>query len=165
MLVRADDELSPVKLHASEGRYEDLPLGFRAVVEAELAGELSDLASMRQAGDLPDPGFHAAWASLAGEPDLSTTLLLSTQLYTASSVLTTTAWNQNEPYNYYAPSASGGPGDRAYAGCSATALAQILRYHRRPEAPLKDYGYTDGDGLCTGYHRLADIWQIRQETG
>lgn len=157
ILIRADDDLPPVKLHTSEGSYETLPPGFRSVIETELAGELTDLAAMRQAGTDPDAGFHSSWQALAAVEQPSTRILLSTQLYTAGVVLTTTGWDQGNPYNYYAPAASGGPGGRAYAGCGATALAQLLRYHQKPAVPLSDYNYYDSVGTCVGKHALSDV--------
>ena len=68
----------------------------------------------------------------------------------------TTAWDQDKPYNYYCPNGSGGPNDQAYAGCVATALAQVLRHHSSPIRVAKDYTYTDSTGSCTGTHYISD---------
>lgn len=50
--------------------------------------------------------------------------------------LTQTTWNQDYPYNYYAPETSGGwwggPGGHCYAGCVACAMAQIMKYWDHP---------------------------------
>lgn len=43
--------------------------------------------------------------------------------------LLTTTWNQDAPYNDLAPTDKGG---RAVTGCVATAMAQIINYHRWP---------------------------------
>ncbi|MCK9303230.1 MAG: C10 family peptidase, partial [Bacteroidales bacterium] len=43
-----------------------------------------------------------------------------------------TEWNQDYPYNYYAPLANGGPGGRCYAGCVATAMSVVMEYWRWP---------------------------------
>ncbi len=45
--------------------------------------------------------------------------------------LMTTLWDQLEPYNRFCPISNGG--DRCYTGCVATALAQVLNYHKTPE--------------------------------
>ncbi len=157
VLVRADDELQPVKLHAPEGRYADLPPEFRAVIETELAAELAALAEMRRNGIRPDPRGSQAWAALAApQPLVAGADFQEPAAYVPNTVLTTTTWNQDAPYNYYAPAAAKGPGGRAYAGCSATALAQILAYHKQPAAPLRDHSYEDTDGACTGRHSLSD---------
>lgn len=46
--------------------------------------------------------------------------------------LLTSLWNQGWPYNYYSPEDPQGPGGHAYAGCVATAYAQLLYYWRYP---------------------------------
>ena len=46
--------------------------------------------------------------------------------------LVKTKWNQDSPYNYYAPAASGGPGGRCYAGCVATAMSQLMKVWDKP---------------------------------
>jgi hypothetical protein len=44
--------------------------------------------------------------------------------------LVTTHWDQGTPYNNYCPTKNG---QRSVTGCVATALAQVLNYHRYPE--------------------------------
>ncbi|MCD4791841.1 MAG: C10 family peptidase [Bacteroidales bacterium] len=39
-----------------------------------------------------------------------------------------TKWNQNSPWNNDCPVDSDGPGEHVYAGCTATAMAQIMKY-------------------------------------
>ena len=56
--------------------------------------------------------------------------------------LVETLWNQNYPYNYCCPEAEGGPGGHVYAGCVATAAAQVMRYWNFP---------TQGRGSHTYY--------------
>lgn len=46
--------------------------------------------------------------------------------------LVETKWNQNYPYNYFCPEGEGGPGGHCYAGCVATAAAQLMRYWCHP---------------------------------
>lgn len=56
--------------------------------------------------------------------------------------LCTTKWNQDSPYNYYAPAAAGGPGGKAYAGCVATAMSQVMKAWNAP---------THGEGTHSYY--------------
>ena len=46
--------------------------------------------------------------------------------------LVETQWNQNYPYNYFCPEGEGGPGGHCYAGCVATAAAQLMKYWDHP---------------------------------
>lgn len=55
--------------------------------------------------------------------------------------LTQTTWNQDYPYNYYAPS-SWGPGGHCYAGCVACAMAQIMKYWDHPVHGHGSHSYT-----------------------
>ena len=57
--------------------------------------------------------------------------------------LLTTEWNQGWPYNYYCPETpTGGSGGHVWAGCVATALQQILCYHRWPDHGRGSVSYT-----------------------
>lgn len=56
--------------------------------------------------------------------------------------LLTTTWDQNYPYNYYCPSASNGPGGHVYAGCVATAMAQVMKFWNYPTIGNSSYSYT-----------------------
>ncbi len=49
-----------------------------------------------------------------------------------ASALIGTNWNQDWPYNELCPADAAGPGGRVYAGCVATAMAQVLKYWNKP---------------------------------
>ena len=55
--------------------------------------------------------------------------------------LLTTTWDQGWPYNAMCPADPNGPGGHVWAGCVATAMAQILKYHNYPDQGLGSYGY------------------------
>ena len=59
--------------------------------------------------------------------------------------LVETRWNQNYPYNYCCPEASDGPGGHVYAGCVATAAAQLMRYWNFPTQGRGSYTYIPED--------------------
>ena len=59
--------------------------------------------------------------------------------------LVTTAWNQRSPYNNLCPEYASGK--KAVTGCVATAMAQVMNYHKWPEAETKAIpGYRDAYG-------------------
>ena len=63
--------------------------------------------------------------------------------------LVRTKWNQNSPYNLYAPATQGGhagAGGRCYAGCVATAMSQVMKYWDYPIQGEGSHGYN-----CVGY--------------
>ena len=67
---------------------------------------------------------------------------MPTRSITAVSPLLQTTWDQNQYYNQYCPSDAYGPGGHAYAGCVATAMAQIIRYWQWPNSGFNSHSYT-----------------------
>lgn len=61
--------------------------------------------------------------------------------------LVKTKWNQNWPYNMYAPTCSTqGSGGHCYAGCVATAMSQVMKYWDHPTTGTGSHSY-----YCMGY--------------
>lgn len=62
-----------------------------------------------------------------------------------------TTWNQNYPYNSLCPVVNNGSSDsryRAYVGCVATAMAQILRYWKYPVKGNGSHSYSLTDAAA-----------------
>lgn len=53
-----------------------------------------------------------------------------------------TYWNQNSYYNNLCPDDDEGPGNHAYAGCVATAMAQVIRYWEYPTQGIGSHSYS-----------------------
>lgn len=51
-----------------------------------------------------------------------------------------TSWNQSAPYNNYCPEANG---QRTPTGCTATAMAQIMKFHEWPKKAKKNIVWTN----------------------
>lgn len=66
----------------------------------------------------------------------------SVVLTSAVQPLIQTRWDQIQPFNNYCPIAFGGPNGRAYAGCLATALAQIMKYYQHPQHGYGSHTYS-----------------------
>ena len=77
---------------------------------------------------------------------MSTGRLLSRNGGRGVDYLCTTKWNQDSPYNLYAPEASSGPGGRCYAGCVATAMSQVMKFWDHPLQGTGSHSY-----YCWGY--------------
>lgn len=52
-----------------------------------------------------------------------------------------TQWDQGNYYNGACPPNPAGPGGRCYAGCVATAVGQLMFYHRWPNQGTGEYSY------------------------
>ena len=61
------------------------------------------------------------------------------------SPLLTTIWDQGKYFNDMCPTTStGGSGGHVWAGCVATAMAQVMKYHNHPAEGLGGYSYVPG---------------------
>jgi len=55
--------------------------------------------------------------------------------------LLSTNWDQGQWYNYYCPTAAGGPGGKAWAGCVATTMGQVMKYYNFPDKGVLSHSY------------------------
>jgi hypothetical protein len=60
--------------------------------------------------------------------------------------LLTTLWDQGTYYNQLCPADAGGPGGHVWAGCVATAMSQVMKYHNYPSQGTGSHSYN-----CPGY--------------
>lgn len=137
VIIAGDDNYRPVIGYSSEGTFNP----------DDMAPALSDyLENVRQgvmeAASMPSatPDVAADWAMME-----KTGRMVSRHGGREDEYLVATKWNQNSPYNYYCPEAEGGPGGRCYAGCVATAAAQLMRYWNHPSQGQGSYSYVPGD--------------------
>ena len=123
VMVSADDVFRPIVGFSDEGTFD------AQNINPELNYMLNELISFRS-GKLtgnPTPAVASEWKQIT---ERGTQLSLNGGR--ASTYLCTTKWNQDYPYNYYCPNATGGPGGHVYAGCVATAMSQVMKYWNHP---------------------------------
>ena len=133
VIVSGDDAACPVLGYSDSGHFdeENIPDNMRAWLEG-YAREISRMQKL----NLP---AHKVSASASGRHDVAPLL--------------TARWNQNRPYNSLCPPSNSGRGHRP-TGCVATAMAQVMYYHKWPQAAtagIPAYTYKDeavwgGDG-------------------
>ena len=129
VIVSADDHAIPILAYADEGEFEPEAMpgnlkNWLAVYEKEI----SALAEQEN--------------TLSGENPSQWDFLLkaATRAPAAPAVLLPTAdWDQTEPYNNLCPMDSAG---RSLAGCVATAMGILMKYHRWPEKGTGSHSYT-----------------------
>jgi hypothetical protein len=141
VMVSADDIYRPIVGYSDEGAFD------AQNINPELNYMLNELISFRSdklTGEAA-PAVASEWMQVTQRGTQ-----LSFNGGRANTYLCTTRWNQDDPYNYYCPQASGGPGGRTYAGCVATAMSQVMKYW---DHPLKGTGshtnYNSGFGALT----------------
>jgi len=154
VVVPADDFAEPIVCFASGGKFDpstDNPLGAlisgdlparidiaRSLDAADAGGESNsnqeDRAGLRQ----PARKAQEKWDKLISFDDGGPLIMgLSIVSDERVSPLVSSKWGQmdecgNACYNYYTPPYSEGDANNYLAGCVATAMAQLMRYHQQP---------------------------------
>jgi hypothetical protein len=136
VIVSADDRFRPIVGYSDEGPFETENMS----PELEFyLGKIIEARTSRAA--VLDDRTPEEWQSVA-----TTGKLLSLNGGRGVDYICTTKWNQDSPYNLYAPEASGGPGGRCYAGCVATAMSQVMKRWNHPLQGTGSHSY-----YCYGY--------------
>jgi hypothetical protein len=150
-LFRADTNAAPVKIYSETGEFNNLPPDFISVIKIELNDELQAIDLLRRENRLHTVSQHSLWDTLINSSTRASILQLNATGGEGVPLLSTT-WNQDANYNLFCPLAPGGPGGRAYAGCVATAVAQVMKYHNHPPQGEGIKIYEDKSGSCRGWH-------------
>ena len=78
--------------------------------------------------------------------------------------LITSKWHQHEPFNNLCP-IDPETGDRCPTGCAATAMAQIMYYHKWPEQGVGNYSYEwNGQTLTADFGSTIYQWDKMKDT-
>ncbi len=78
--------------------------------------------------------------------------------------LVKTRWNQDYPYNMFCPEHSEGPGGHTYAGCVATAMSQVMKYHNYPETGRFTKSYFWGENVEVDFSQGNYEWDLMTNT-
>lgn len=72
-----------------------------------------------------------------------------------------TTWNQDAGYNYYCPVHQMGPDGKCYAGCVATAMAQVMKYYNYPKQGKGSHSYLHANygNLAVDFSQRIYDWQ------
>ena len=138
IVVSAEDQFTPIIGYSPDGYYDqnNLPDGLKSLLE-----DFSDMiAFIREKNIAGEPKYAEKWERYRSDdfkPDRSRATVVVAPM--------TALWNQDSPYNFYAPPAKGGPGGKAYAGCVATAMSIIMYYWRWPWQGTGSFTYTSLD--------------------
>jgi hypothetical protein len=134
VIVSAEDTYVPVLGYSLTGSYtNDRPeSSFRWVME----DYKNQIAYLRNNKIAATPEIAANWQMLL----TSDAGLLKNGSKGLEPLLPCT-WNQDDPYNEMCPASTSGPGGHVYAGCVATAMAQIMYYWRWPVQGSGQHSY------------------------
>ncbi len=145
VIVSADDRFRPIVGYSNEGAFETENMSPELVF---YLGKIIEARSSRNAVVFDDT--EEEWQSVA-----TTGKLLSRNGGRGVENICQTQWNQDSPYNLYAPEASNGPGGRCYAGCVATAMSQVMKRWNYPEHGTGSHTYNAGGWWGPYYPNLS----------
>ncbi|HNW90640.1 MAG TPA: C10 family peptidase [Bacteroidales bacterium] len=131
IIVSADDAALPVLGYSEDGTYIENNLPVQMVEWlADYDAEIKYIIDQ----DLSNKQTVKEWSKIINNE------LPSLKLVVAP--LCATTWNQDCYYNQLCPSATGGPCSKVYAGCVATAMAQIMKKWNWPVTGTASHSYT-----------------------
>ena len=140
VIVSADDRFRPIVGYSNEGTFATENMSPELVFYLD---KIIEARTSRNAVLFDDT--EQEWQSVA-----TTGKLLSRNGGRAVDFICTTKWNQDSPYNLYAPEATSGPGGRCYAGCVATAMSQVMKRWDHPLQGTGSHSY-----YCYGYGSMS----------
>jgi len=138
IIVSADDVAYPIIAFSYTGSYsaQEHPIQFDEWMD-NVQKEISDAIIQYS---LPLPEADIIWQRFNVSTDEFSALKLSE--YAVNPLLTTT-WNQGTYYNASCPVDANGSGGHVWAGCVATAMAQVMKYHNHPLTGSGSHSYFD----------------------
>ena len=135
VIMAADDHYRPIIGYSEEGIFDvnNMAPALSYYLECVRQGVIEASQALSA-----EPSVAADWAMLE-----NTGRMVSRHGGREDEYIVETKWNQDSPYNYFCPSSQGhgGPGGRCYAGCVATAAAQLMRYWNHPVKGQGSYSY------------------------
>lgn len=140
VIVAGDDAVTPILAYADRGDFSEREMAPAA--KAMLESYAQQIEMIQQ------------------NPSLAVAASTS---YAAIEPLVQTKWNQGAPYNYMCPTISGEE-EQSVTGCVATAMAQIIYYHKYPVEQTKAipaYQLSSGD-VIPGADPVTLNWDAMQ---
>ncbi|MDD3876033.1 MAG: C10 family peptidase [Bacteroidales bacterium] len=136
VIVAGSNRVQPVLAYDFENRFTDD--NSAPNFSAWMAHYESQIIKAEAELILPSQSISEEWQRLANN-DLSAINDLSKEKSVLP--LISSRWNQGKYYNGMCPEDPAGPDGRTYAGCVATAMGQLMYYHRWPHSGTGSYSY------------------------
>ena len=135
VVIAGDDRVKPILAYSTTGQYDpnDVAEGFAFT----LGTFQQEIQYVREHNLSATPDIVAEWKSVNATGSLNR----GRQTRAVVGPLCQTIWNQNYPYNSQCPEDSEGSGGHVYAGCVATAMAQVMKFYDWPDRGTGSYTY------------------------
>ncbi|MFC1527184.1 C10 family peptidase [Candidatus Neomarinimicrobiota bacterium] len=142
VIVSGDDAVTPILGYSSKAiineesippALQDLLDYYSQQIDAAITMDLDNQETLPLWNDILDYEFYQSMDSY--EPIIASDV----------SPLLSTTWNQGCYYNEFCPVDAGGQCNHVWAGCVATAMAQIMKYWSHPEQGVGSHSYFESD--------------------
>lgn len=137
IIISGDDRTVPVIGYSFESSFKfsnDFPPAFSEWMNARA----EEIKSLKSSPDIAGYSRNPQWDKYLIKPVVS----LNAYTMTDVSPLISSNWNQGCGYNADCPEDASGACGHVYAGCVATAMAQVMRYHSYPPSGTGSYSWT-----------------------
>ena len=135
VIVAGDDRVKPILAYSTTGQYD--PNHVSEGFQFTLDGFRQEIQYVREHNLSATPDITAEWKSVAKTGSLNK----GQQTRVVVGPLCQTIWNQNYPYNSQCPADPEGNGGYVYAGCVATAMAQVMKFYDWPAQGTGSHSY------------------------
>ncbi len=139
-IISADDEVTPVLSYAFKGKFilndPKLPKNYEYFLNS-YKNQISQVINLNLKGDT---SVKQKWTDYYNNQFSPTK---ETQNVSPLLDIEGIAWDQGCYYNEDCPTDANGDCGHVYTGCVATAMAQIMRYHKWPDHGTGSYSYND----------------------
>ena len=135
VIVAGDDRVKPILAYSTKGKFDpnDVADGFQFTLD----GFREEIQYVREHNLSATPDITAEWRRVNETGSLNR----SGSTRTVVEPLCQTIWNQNYPFNSQCPEDPDGNGGHVYAGCVATAMAQVMKFHDWPDHGTGSHSY------------------------
>ena len=135
VIVAGDDRVKPILAYSTTGKYDpsDVAEGFQFT----LNGFREEIQYVREHNLSATPDITAEWHKVSETGNLHR----GRSARAVVGPLCQTIWNQNYPFNSQCPEDPEGNGGHVYAGCVATAMAQVMKFHDWPDHGTGSHSY------------------------
>ena len=133
VVVSAEEKVKPVLAYSTSGSFdvEKMAPGFGFT----LSSYIDEIDFVRENNIAATSDIKKEWAMVESSGRITE------NRNAGVGPLLTTTWNQNYPYNSLCPVDTAGHGDHVYAGCVATAMAQVMNYWGYPTTGSGSHSY------------------------
>ena len=135
VIVAGDDGVKPILAYSTSGSFnpQDVADGFQFMLNSYR----EEIHYVRKHNLSATPDIIAEWNAVAKSGQINP----GRQARAVVGPLCQTTWHQNFPYNSQCPEDPEGNGGHVYAGCVATAMAQVMKYWDYPSRGTGTHTY------------------------